>query len=136
MRLPATPLLLMALLALGACNRPRFDTPVDAYSSFHRLVQRGELKQAYAVLSQPTRDVLNDRAQKVSQASGGAVKPEPISLFFANVLPPSDVTGVTLLREEGDVATVRVFSSGQSSEVRMVKEPSGWKVDLTASLQP
>lgn len=137
MRPPAKPLpLLLVLLALGGCNRPRFDTPVNAYTTFVRLVQRREYKQAYAALSQATRDALTARAQAVAKASGGTVKPEPLDLFFANVIPPSDVEGVSLVREEGDVATVRVLSSGQPNEVRMVKESSGWKVDLSESLQP
>jgi hypothetical protein len=137
MRLPAKPLLLLTvLLALGGCNRVRFDTPVNAYTSFLGLVQTREYPKAYAALSQATRDALTARAEAVAKASGGSVKPEPLELFFANVVPPSDVTGVTLLREEGDVATVRVLSSGQPSEVRMVREASGWKVDLSASLQP
>jgi hypothetical protein len=138
MRLSATPLLLLlTLLSLVGCNRERYDTPQNAYTSFHRKVQRREYDKAYAALSQSTRDALTARAQAVAKASGGAVKPEPQALFFANVPPPSDVTGVTLVREEGNNATVRVLSSSnQSSEVRMVREPSGWKVDLSDSLQP
>ncbi len=137
MRLPATPLpLLLVLLALGGCNQPRFDTPVNAYTSFLRQVQARDYSGAYKALSQKTREALTARAQAVTQASGGSVKAEPQDLFFANVIPPSDVTGVTVLREEGDVATVRVLSSGQPSEVRMVREASGWKVDLSESLQP
>jgi hypothetical protein len=136
MRLPVTPLLLLlALPILGGCNRPRFDTPVNAYTSFHRFAQRGELKAAYAALSQPTQRVLEERAQAVSKASGGSVKADPVAFFFANVPPPADVTQVTLSGEEGDVATVSVVSSKGKSEVRMVREPSGWKVDLTESLQ-
>ncbi len=43
---------------------------------------------------------------------------------------------VTLVREEGDVATVRVLSSGKAREVRLVREASGWKIDLSDSLKP
>lgn len=135
MRLPAT-LLLLALLALGGCKQQRYDTPENAYTSFHELVRTGEYKKAYSALSQPTQNALTARAQTVAQAAGSAVKPDPVALFFANVPPPPDVTGVSLLNKEGDVATVRVLSSGQSKDVRMVREPSGWKVDLSASLQP
>lgn len=137
MRPSATPLLLLALLALGGCNRDRYDTPEHAYTSFHRKVQRREFSKAYAALSEQTRAALASRAEAVAQASGGAVKPEPQALFFANVPPPADVTGVKLMRSEGDAAVVQVLSSSNPpSEVRMVREPSGWKVDLTASLQP
>src|SRR5687768_6442285 len=114
MRLNATMPWLLALLVLGlaGCNRPRFGTPQDAYRSFHRLVQKGELKEAWGALSKPTQDVLTQKAQTVSEASGGSVKPEPLALFFANVPPPPDVTEVSLVREEGNEATVLVRSSG------------------------
>ncbi len=138
MRLSATMpwLVALVLLGLGGCNRPRFGTPQDAYTSFHRLVKRGELQQAWGVLSKPTQDALAQRAKVVGEASGGEEKPEPMALFFANVPPPPDVTEVSLVREEGDEATVLVRAAGSSHEVRMVREPSGWKVDLSASLQP
>jgi hypothetical protein len=115
-------LLLLLLLGLGGCNRDSYDTPVKAYQTFHRAVQRREPKIAYGSLSKPTQDALQARAQTVA-------------LFFANVPPPADVTEVTLLSEEGDVAQVGVVSSTGKSQVRMVREPSGWKVDLTESLQ-
>ncbi|CAM3095828.1 hypothetical protein G4177_16830 [Corallococcus sp. ZKHCc1 1396] len=134
--LATTTWLLLALLALGGCNRLQPDSPVGAYQTFHRHVQRGELPKAYAGLSQPTQSNLKAQAQKVSEASGGMVKPEPLALFFANVPVPPDVQEVSLLRQEGDVATVVVRSAGRSGEVRMVREPSGWKVDLSASPQP
>ncbi|HEX8705138.1 MAG TPA: hypothetical protein VF815_40275, partial [Myxococcaceae bacterium] len=69
-------------------------------------------------------------------ASGGNLKAEAHEVFFANSVPPPDVTEVTVVREEGDVATVRVVSSDKNLEVRMVREPSGWKIDLSESLKP
>ncbi|MCP3105071.1 hypothetical protein LZ198_40015 [Myxococcus sp. K15C18031901] len=126
----------LVLVGLGGCNRPRFDTPQDAYVSFHRMVRRDDLREAWAVLSKPTQDALMKKAQAVSDASGGAVKPEPLGLFFANVPPPEDVTEVSVVKESGDEATLDVRSPGRTHEVRMVREPSGWKVDLSASLQP
>src|SRR5688572_24620455 len=111
MRLSAMPLLLLFLLALGGCNRNTFDTPQNAYTSFHRLVQRGEFKQAYGALSQKTRDAFAAQVQALKDASGGNVKSEPYELFFANSAPLTDVTEITLVREERDEATVRVLSS-------------------------
>ncbi|MBN1207173.1 MAG: hypothetical protein JXB05_19975 [Myxococcaceae bacterium] len=135
MRSFAMPILVLALLALGGCGR-RFDTPQNAYTSFHQLLQRGEFKKAYAALSQTTQEALAARAQALKEASGGTMKSEPYELLFANYTPPADVTEVTLVREEGDVATVRVLSSGQTREVRLVREASGWKIDLSDSLKP
>jgi hypothetical protein len=130
------PLLVLVLLALGGCSKYKFDTPQNAYTSFHELVRRGELKQAFGALSQGTRDAVTARAQALKEASGGNVKSEPHELFFMNSAPPADVTEITLVREEGDVATVRVLSSGQTREVRLVREASGWKIDLSDSLKP
>ena len=133
--LPAMPLLLLALLALGGCNRPSYTTPDKAYQSFLEALRRGDEKTAWSSLSQPTQEALKARAEAAAQASGGAVKADPVAFFFATVPPPADVTEVSLLREEGDVAEVGVVSSNVKSQVRMVREPSGWKIDLTKSLQ-
>ncbi|MFL5356811.1 hypothetical protein [Archangium sp.] len=136
MRLPpAMSLLLLALLALAGCNRPNYETPVKAYQSFLQSAQRGDDKKAYAALSQPTQELLQARAQAAATASGGAVKADPVAFFFANVPPPADVTQVSPSGEEGGVATVSVKSSNGTSQVRMVREPTGWKIDLTQSLQ-
>ena len=137
MRLPtATSLLLLALLALGGCNRANYETPVNAYKSFLQSAQRGDDKKAYGALSQPTQQLLQARAEAAAKASGGAVKADPVAFFFANVPPPADVTDVSPSSpEQGDVAMVSVKSSNGTSQVRMVREPTGWKIDLTQSLQ-
>ncbi|WP_224366886.1 hypothetical protein [Hyalangium versicolor] len=134
MRSFAMPLLVLTLLALTGCKRA--DTPVNAYTTFHDQVRKGEYKKAYAALSQATRDALAARTQSLKEASGGTMKAEPYDLLFVNSAPPADVTEVTLVKEEGDVATVRVLSSGQPHEVKLVREPSGWKIDLSESLKP
>jgi hypothetical protein len=136
MRLSAMPLLMLSLLALGGCSKYSFDTPEQAYTSFHTMVKRGELKQAFGALSQKTQEALTTRAQALKETSGGNVKAEPYELFFMNSVPPVDVTEPKLVHQEGDVATVRVLTSGQAQEVRLVHEASGWKIDLSDSLKP
>ncbi|MFY0580363.1 hypothetical protein ACN28S_44470 [Cystobacter fuscus] len=37
-------LLLLSVLPLGGCNRPSYETPVRAYQTFLRAVQRGDAK--------------------------------------------------------------------------------------------
>jgi hypothetical protein len=128
------PLLLLSLLALCACRGT--DTPVKAYMTFHEQMKKGSYKEAYAALSQGTRDALTARTQALKEASGGSVKATPEELLFTNSPTPSDVTDVTLAREEGDVATVRMLSAGQVQEVRLVREASGWKIDLSEFLKP
>lgn len=132
--LPALPLLLLLWLPLAGCNRPNYETPVKAYQSFVRAAQRGDEKTAYGVLSQPTQERLKTLSQKLAEASGNVVKAEPAAFFFSNVPPPTDVSDVTLASEEGDTASVNVISSSGKSQVRMTREPSGWKVDLVQSL--
>ena len=138
MRPLATPLLVLVLAAsaLAGCDRSSFATPVEAYRSFHRHVQRGELAQAYEALSTPTREQLAARSKALAEASGGSVKDDPVALFFSNVSRPADVSEVTLESEQGDVATLRVVSSGTRRTVRMVREPQGWRVDLSGALTP
>jgi hypothetical protein len=135
MRSSATSFLVLALLALGACNKSQ-PAPGEVYKSFHAKVQQQQYKEAFAMLSLPTQRAIDERVQKLKEASGGTLKSEAFEVFFANSVPPPDVTEVTVLREEGDVATVRVVSSDKSREVRMVREPSGWKIDLSDSLKP
>jgi len=135
MRSSATSLLVLALLALGACNKGQ-QLPGEVYKAFHAKVQQQQYKEAYAYLSTPTQRAVDERVQKLKEASGGTLKDEPYEVFFANSVPPPDVTEVTVLREEGDAATVRVLSSDKSREVRMVREASGWKIDLSESLKP
>lgn len=136
MRLPVQ-LLLVLLLPLGGCNRPRYDTPQNAYTSFHQRMQRSDYTEAWKALSEPTRQALTSRAQEVARASGGAVKADAMIFFFANVPPPADFTEVRLVTQEDQTARVLVVGADQSQkEVRLVRESSGWKIDLTHSLQP
>jgi len=135
MRLPTTPLLVLTLLALGACNK--IQAPDKVYEDFHAKVQQQQYREAYGLLSAPTRQAIDARVQKLKEASGGTLKDEAYEVFFANSFPPPDVvTEATLVSKEGDVATVRVLSSGKTREVRMVREASGWKIDLSESLKP
>jgi 23S rRNA-/tRNA-specific pseudouridylate synthase len=124
---------LLAGVALTGCGR---STPVTAYEAFHAQVQKRDSKKAYAALSRATQERVAGQAQAVQQASGGAVKAEPHELFFSNSALPPDVTEATLLREEGDKATVRVLFSGQTREVHLVREDSEWKIDLSDSIKP
>jgi hypothetical protein len=135
MRSSATSFLVLALLALGACNKSQ-QTPDEVYKSFHAKVQQQQYKEAFSMLSLPTQRAIDERVQKMKEASGGNLKSEAFEVFFANSVPPPDVTEVTVSPGEGDVATVRVVSSEKSREVRMVREPSGWKIDLSDSLKP
>src|SRR5687768_14786898 len=100
----------MALFAT-ACTAPRWDEPELAYASFARLVKRGgpgDWKMAYEALSEPTRSVIEARSKQISQATGGAVKDDPVLLTFATGVRPAEVTQVKVLDRQDSVATVSV----------------------------
>lgn len=131
MRLPV-PLLLVLLLASGGCNRPRYDTPQNAYISFHQRMQRSDYLEAWKALSEPTQQAITERFSRARQDKADA----PL-LFFSNVPPPADFAEVRLVTQEDQTARVLVVGADQSQkEVRLVRESSGWKIDLTHSLQP
>lgn len=122
---------LIALLLLGVgCNRPRFDTPVDAYTSFTRAVQKSEFDVAFGALSSRTQAALKTKATQISRASGGAVKDDPAALFFAEEQTPAQVTEIKLVEQDGDTALLSVKAGQDLAQVRMVKEAGGWRIDL------
>ena len=112
------------------------DEPVKTYLDFVRAVRKRELTQAYAGLSTETRALLEKRAQELSAASGGALKADPMSLFFSAPGPAGDVSEVKLLEIQGNRATLSARSAEQTQTVTLVKEAGGWKVDLTQALRP
>ncbi len=126
---------LLLLLSATACNRPRFDTPLNAYLSFTRLLQKEDLKGAYQALSTATRTELEARSQALAKASGGSLRNEPIFHLFTPGLRPSEVTNVEVVKEEADSAVLGVQSGGQRQEVKMVREAEGWRVDLSEQLK-
>ncbi len=121
------------LLTLG-CQKPQFDTPEQAYSSFALLLQRGDLQGAYDALSKGSKDLIEARARALSEASGGAVHDEPATLAFATGVKPLPLTEVKLVRQEGDQAVVAVTSGGQTREQSLVREQHRWCVDLSQIL--
>ncbi len=126
-----------SLLVLGAaaCSKPRWDSPVDAYHSFSRAVQKGDHQAAYARLSAETQQLLKARAQQLSQASGGAIKDDPAALVFSTPERAPPLTEVTLGSQDGDRAILNASSGNLSAQIRMVREPGGWKVELSDAIR-
>ena len=112
----------------------RWDNPVDAYLSFKRAASEGKTKVAYDALSEPTRKKLELKANEVTRASDGGVKPAPADLFFAHPTLAEPVTEVALLKQEGNVAMLKVMVGSEARQLRMVKENEAWKVDLSEQL--
>ncbi|MGQ0505519.1 MAG: hypothetical protein ACT4TC_09380 [Myxococcaceae bacterium] len=123
------------VLLLSACNRPRYDTPVNAYLTFSRAVQKDDLRGAFKALSTSTRDVLSEKAKELAKVSGGSMREEPaVHLFSPGVRPP-EVTKVDVVKEEGGTALLKVESAGKTQEVHMVREAEEWRVDLSQTLK-
>jgi hypothetical protein len=132
--LTRTALILAVALAICAsgCRRQSFDTPVDAYLSIARALQKGEGKVAWNALSSRTQELLQARARALSEESGGAVREEPAALFFGASYDRAPVKEVRVVRQEGDMAVLAVVpEEGEVREVRMVREADGWKLDAT-----
>lgn len=133
--------LLHVALAFGValvvgCNRPRWDTPIDAYKSFARALEKGERNTAWNALSSESRKIVEARSKAVSQASGGAIQDDPQLLVFGGNFTASPIDEVKVVKQEGDVATLSVSPrGGQAREVRMVKEGEAWKLDVSELLK-
>jgi hypothetical protein len=104
---------------------------VTAYNSFAEALRKGDLKTAYRYLSSETRQAIEQRTQAVSAASGGGVKGDPATWVFGGVGKAPPLTEVKLLSQDGGTATVRAAAGTFARNIRMVREQTSWKVDLT-----
>lgn len=128
---------IVALVALGGCNRPRWDKPDEAYRAFSSAVRKGEVKTAWDALSTETRKAMEARSKQVSEASGGSVKDEPMLMFFASGYKPLPQGDLKVAKEEGQSAVVEVSiaDGGATQSQRMIKEGDRWAVDLTEAFK-
>ncbi len=124
-----------AVVVFCGCSRPRWDKPDEAYKAFSAALRHGEIQVAWDALSEPTRKAAEARSKEVSTASGGAVKDEPMLMFFSSgykALPQGDVK---VTSQEGQSAVVEVDVGGTSQSQRMAKEGERWTVDLTEAFK-
>jgi hypothetical protein len=129
---PAIALALLGGALWGGCSKR--DDPVTAYNALATSVEKGEYPKAYEALSAPTKQVLEARARQLSTDSDGGVRDDPAALFIsANGQSPAPEE-VRLVRSDGGRAVLSVRSPKGEREVVMVKEASGWKLDLTDAL--
>jgi len=113
------------------CRPVQEGNPVAAYNAFVETLKKGDLNGAYRQLSTPTRQAVEKRASAIAVASGGLLKPEPASLIFGGGGRAQQLTELTLLNQDGGSATVRASAGSFARNIPMVRESSGWKVDLT-----
>jgi len=125
--------LLLATCWISAveCRPAQEHNPVAAYNTFVEALRKGDLNGAYRQLSTPTREAVEKRAAEIAAASGGALKPEPANLIFGGGGRAQPLTELTLISQNGGSATVRASAGSFARNIPMVRESSGWKVDLT-----
>ena len=118
-----------------ADRRPR---PEDALNAFLADLQYGRAESAWAALSESSRQKLIERHRLLFEAGGQKTDDTPSEILFGDLgivvmSPPESVVVVSPL---GNEAKLRVtVAGGRSADIRMVREGSGWKIDLMASLE-
>jgi len=122
-------LLALLLLASAGCHRFPDDTPVDAYRSLLSAVQRDDEARTLALLSEKSRTALTARAEELSRASGGTLRPTPVDLLLAEPRPP-DPAQVSVRSDDGRTAVLAVTTHGGVQEVRLVREAGHWRVSI------
>jgi hypothetical protein len=133
------------LLLTASCVK-QHDDPVAAYGSFSTALKRHEYDAAYKALSTPTQKAIEDRVKVVAEAAcppgekadAGArcaVKADAPAIFFASGVKVQELGKMTVLERNDASAVIEVAEDGGSYRQKMVKEASGWRVDLTEALQ-
>lgn len=120
-------LLALLLLASAGCHRFPDDTPVEAYRSLLSAVQRDDDARTLSLLSERSRSALLARAETLTRASGGSLRPLPVDLLQADPRPPGP-TQVSVKSEDDRSAVLAVTAHGTVQEVRLVKEAGHWRV--------
>jgi hypothetical protein len=120
----------VAVLGLSSCQRPKWDTPVDAFRSFQLSLKKGDARAAWDSLSRDSRGRIEARLKAVAQASGGVIPEEAAAMALATGLKAEPVGEVTLKETAGDSAVVLVKLKDAEREQRMVREDGKWRLDL------
>jgi hypothetical protein len=122
---------LLAVLAV-ACRRP--EGPADRYRVFASAARAGDGDTVWSMLSERSREMLDERAKEVAaRAAPGVLPSSGRELVLGDLAPRAGrVAQVTVLRESRDVALVAVQldGAGDRREVQMVREGGRWRVVL------
>ncbi|MCK6551547.1 hypothetical protein L6R52_37280 [Myxococcota bacterium] len=128
----------LALATAAAC-RPAAPTPEETLRTFLGDLRGGRPDSAWAALSEATKKTLEERHAALAAASGRPAEPRPAKLLYdeLGVMTLSVPESIAVVSPPGHEVTLRVtVKDGRSSDVRLVREGSGWKIDLLGSLRP
>ena len=117
-------------------------SPLAAARRLHQALMQEDAEMVWALLAEPTRRSLNERAATISATGrelidastlpgpGGTVrKVRYETLFFAREVVDLSDTLKTAPTPEGDVRTILATSSdGTVTEISFVREEDGWKL--------
>ncbi len=119
----------------NGCRRASDETAVNAYLAFNAAAQEGEAKVAWGLLSEPSRKLLEQKAEAVKQAADGAVAPDPAAIFFSQTARTAAVSEVKLIKDDGPRVELSVKTGEETASVWMVRETGGWRVDVASALE-
>ncbi len=131
--------LLCALSVLSACPKQSLDAKQTCEAFLEDIhARRGE--RAFEMLSEGSKTELRRRHLALVEAGGGDPDASPAYLIFKTldierVSTPESIAEASRPDAKGVLLRVAV-KSGDSADIRMVKEGEAWKVDLFASLAP
>jgi hypothetical protein len=130
---------ILAASALWACPKQSLDAKQTCEQFLEDIhARRGE--RAFDKLSEGSKTELRRRHLALVEAGGGDEDASPAYLIFKTldierISTPESIAEASRPDDEQVLLRVAV-KSGDSADIRMVKEGEAWKVDLFASLQP
>lgn len=131
--------LLGLALGLAACRGPAAPTPEETLRTFLGDLRTGRADAAWAALSDATKKTLEARHEALARATGRPVEPRPSKILYdeLGVMTLSPPESIAVVSPPGPEVTLRVtVKDGRSSDVRLLREGSGWRIDLLGSLRP
>lgn len=121
--------LALALLALGACKKDS-SAPEVAAERFVAHVARGDARAIWDSLTEGAQARLRARHEALVEATGGDRDPEAI-VEGLHLEALGEAETPVVVSPLGDRVTVRLSSPRGSTDLELVRDGAGWKVDLT-----
>jgi hypothetical protein len=121
----------VVLIVLVACGRAGGGDPEATMKRFINATRNGARDEVFAALGPRTRARIDESMRAAKRVSGRlALAPESF-LAVGRAAPAWEPSGTRLLRADGDLAVVEVYSErGDRHEINLVREGGVWKIEL------